>query len=507
MRGFYLGIQHPDRPITPHALIPETLACDIPGVGTATLLYNRDDWRDGPEYRNLERGASVRVSGWFVYRNAYNDLAAFGEDLFDALDRGSVDKAFEGIQAGAFMMLVVHNGKPMFLTDPLGLHPHYAPDGDPFRGLSPIPSLLSTTLDPLRSGILDKHGHLFGDETAFEGISRVSPGYRFGPGTRHRLPFPATLPDAVQGTFSSLQSLLKVFPRDRPRILPLSGGLDSRLILAAGDFDFGYTMGPSMTGDRPIARTYAHLFREYDEFSMTDLVYPTSYRDAGLAITRGLVDKPFLELLVVYDRIAEHWGPGGLFFDGYAGDALQRFTCIAPLGKRGTLAKLWPRTLLRKADPYALLSARYPSLDGAEKKLLFATFDRTTESVSLDAARRVLLFEIVGGRCARYAITGGTLLSSLFFTPIQPFYFFDIFSRLLGADPEDGMRYRSVRTVWNEVPDAFCTMPTYAGFKPRSHPEISRITLLVNKALAKAGLARRACSYEVELPHLRWKDG
>ncbi len=308
------------------------------------------------------------------------------------------------------------------MTDPFGLHPHYFTDGDPFSRLAPSPAYLSQGRDhdPLAASLLRRRHHLFGSRTLYEGVERLPPGAIVTPGrTIPYFDYTATtgdlpdVPDLLSREFAAFDGI--------PTVLPLTGGLDSRLVLASVDVDYGYTFGRADTWDRPVARRFAGFLREYDEFSLLDHPYPKEIRAAVMRIFDGTCDAPFAEIVPAYQRLATNWGGGHVLIDGYTKDVFQRATYLTHGGLRGSLAKLLPILTMRNFDPIVFLCRRHP-LPDAEFSLIREPFERFVEPLALDAARKLLLFELVHGRGSRYTLNGGTILGGQFFIPVQAFY-------------------------------------------------------------------------------------
>jgi hypothetical protein len=507
MKGLYLnvpGAEERIREIDATLGVPTHITNVRHGTDRILVSHHPLDWPAGPTYIDDRSDRVAAASGWFLFRGRLGDLQGLAESFWEARDADARLLLLREIEAGAYVILFLSRAERALITDPFGLHPHYYAGESPFAALAPSPVFIrgDATPDPLRQSILRCQDHLFGNLTAYPRILRLDPNALITPNaTWHAFDFHPTTepgPSPHQALRSSIAAL-----GDRPRILPISGGLDSRLLLASSSFDYGYTFGPRDTGDRPIARRFADRFRDYHEFSLLDLTYPDELYDVGHRLLEGVCHRPFSELLPVYRMLHQRWGEGCFFFDGYAGDVLQRGTFLTHGGVRGSLAKLFPILTRFSFDPIALLLRRYPGLEPAARDLLVETYRDATASWDIADARKVVLFELLYGRAARHALNGGTILSGQFFTAIQPFYMPRVFRSFWRIDPMQAMTYRALRPIWRDVPPELADVPTYSGFKPNWNPDRARATMLWVKGLGRVSLIRRSISYERERSRIR----
>jgi hypothetical protein len=463
--------------------------------------YHAEAWPEGPVVD--EPGFFAAASGWFLFRGRMGDLRGLARAFAEARAQGEEARVLLEISAGAYLILLGIEGEGFVITDPFGLHPHYFAD-QPFSQIAPAPCFLKEGRAPVpkHAAILQARGHLFGNLTLYRGIERLEPGAMITRGGVHRwFRYESERRDVLRVRDTMADGLASL--RAKTSILPLSGGLDSRLIALSGSFDYAYTYGPDTTGDRPVARRFSGRFREYREFSLLDLSYPIALRDASSAIFDGTCTSPFSELVAVYKHIHGTWG-GGFFFDGYLGDVLQHGAFLVHDGIRGSLAKLLPWVTLRGFDALALLRRRYSSLRPESFALLVDLFRKKMDGMDLDGPHKVQLFEILYGRGARYMANGGSILSSQFWTTVQPFCLPPVFRLLFGQSMEDALSYRTLRRVWSAVPRSDAEIHTYSGFSPLWNGHRARTTMLLVKAMGKVGLYKRATSYECELPRIRW---
>jgi len=510
MKGLFLnvpGAEHAiealDRLLGTQARIARAHA---PALGEIVVNYHPVAWPGGPIVDAADASLFAAASGWFSFRGRIGDLHGFATAFAEASARGERERerVLAEIDAGAFVIIVRAGGVAAIVTDPFGLHPHYFADA-PLSRIAPSPHFLSEGRAALPAGaaILRAKNHLFGNLTAYEGIERLEPGCVITRGGAARyFRYESALYDARRVP-ETLAAELARFAGAKT-ILPISGGLDSRLLALAARFDHGYTFGPRDTGDRPVARRFANRFDDYREFSLLDLEYPNAHREAARVIFDGVCEKPFVEILSVYRRLHEAWGGECFFFDGYLGDVLQRATYLTYGGVAGSIAKLFPWITLTRFDPLTILRRRHPALSQESFRAVAAIFESTVGAMPLDGPHKLLLFEILYGRGARYTTNGGSILSGQYWPSVQAFFLPPVFRLLFGQDLASSLLYRTVRDIWRAVPRDAAEVPTYSGFKPHWNEHRSRATMLVVKGLGKAGLYRRAVSYESEIPRVRW---
>lgn len=508
MKGLFLNVAGAERAIERLDQLLGTRAriarASRAAVGEIVVNYHPVAWPDGPIVDDAGANVFAAATGWFSFRGRIGDLRAFARAFAEARTRGERERVLAEIDAGAFVMLIDAAGDPAIITDPFGVHPHYFADA-PLSRIAPSPHFLKegrATL-PGPAAILRAKNHLFGNLTAYEGIERLEPGSvitRSGAARYFR--YESALDD-VRKLPATISAALAPFAGAKT-ILPISGGLDSRLLALSGRFDHGYTFGPRDTGDRPVARRFASRFEDYREFSLLDLEYPRAHREAAGMIFDGICEKPFVEIVSVYRHLHAAWGGDCFFFDGYLGDVLQRATYLTYGGFAGSIAKLLPWLTLARFDALTLLRRRHPTLSPESFRAVAALFERTVGPMPLDGPHKLLLFEILYGRGARYTTNGGSILSGQYWPPVQAFFLPPVFRLLFGQNLGDSLLYRTVRRIWSEVPRDAADVPTYSGFKPYWNEHRSRATMLVVKGLGKAGLYKRAVSYESEIPHVRW---
>jgi hypothetical protein len=508
MKGLYLGVpdarERAERVATELGTTAHVVEATHPAFGDLVIDHHPVAWPDGPVLR--EGTLFAAASGWLVHRGRLGDLAGLARAFRDAAAAGRPGEALRGLDAGAFVLLISAGDEAWIVTDPFGLHPHYTTEEGPFRRLAPAPTFVRG--DRPRSAVgttmLQVTSMAFGNLTGFEGVERLEPGAVIGRADRQRW-------FRYSGDASQLERIPEVIRSGHepfaasPRVLPLSGGLDSRLILAtSGSLDHGYTFGPEATGDRPVARRFRDLFGTYDEFSLLELEYPARLRDLGHELLDGVCSNPFLELLPIYRRVRAQTGDGWFLFDGFLGDALVRGIYLTHAGVRGAIAKLLPPLTMSGFDPVGLMRRRYPGLPDDVFRVVAELFEEKTAGLDLDGPHRMVLFEMLYGRGTRYVVVGGSILSNQYFAAVQPFCYYDVFPRLFAADANETVRYRTMGRVWSRVPARFADAPTSSGYKPTWPPDVARASMLVTRALARKGWLKRAVFYASERKQVHW---
>jgi asparagine synthetase B (glutamine-hydrolysing) len=289
--------------------------------GELVLLKDRDH----PYFLQDEANeAGICLCGWFIYDGRLNDIGRLFDDLM--VDPSA---ALKNISDGVFIAAFSHQQQFFVFNDPMGLSNHYYHIVNGALYLAPALrvfelSRLTLEKDPLMAGFLNKRGHLFGVNTVYSGVFRMQPGSILDRQGNQRCYFDlaAVEPIAVEQLPVLMAKLIAYFPAEK-RQLPISGGLDSRLILSAGQFALGYCYGPQNSGDRPIARRFAAEFAQFEEFDFS--ITEKSGNEA--AVYQELLETPdaFIKdaFLASYRYASGLRKEATVIFDGFLGDALQ----------------------------------------------------------------------------------------------------------------------------------------------------------------------------------------
>ncbi|MDP7494735.1 MAG: hypothetical protein QGG26_17345 [Candidatus Undinarchaeales archaeon] len=508
MKGLYLNVPKARERIEEldHAIgAPTHLAvASREGLGDVVVNHHPLDWPDGPIREDAASDTFAAACGWFVFRDKLGDLAGFASAFREARERGRELEILADVRAGEFLMLLAIGDERFVITDPFGLRPHFTMDGDPCRCLAPSPWFIKgdRKTDPIAASMLRERHYLYGTMTAYDGVERVEPGSVIGrAGARSYFDYGA--PGApLSGLADAIGGELAAFG-ERKHILPLSGGLDSRLLLATGDVHYAYTFGPRDTGDRPVARRFAHLVQDHWEFSLLDLTYPKRSREAGTRLLDGICDDPFYELLPINERLFRRGGEACITLDGFCGDVLQRGTYMTYGGVIGSLAKLLPWLTTRDFDPLTVLRRRNAALSDEQFEVVARIFREKMGRPGLDGPQRLTLFELMYGRGVSYIFWGG-LVADQFYTNVRAFFLPAAFRTLFSADLAAAAHYRNLRPIWSALPRELTDVATYSGFKPLWNPHVARASMLAHKALAHLGVGR-TISYTSELDSVVWR--
>lgn len=473
-------------------------------LGEVLVDHHPADWPGGPVLDDPGTDLFAAASGWFVFRGRLGDLDGFARAFAAAAEKNVEAQVAREVSAGEFVLLLVAGGERYLVTDPFGLHGHYFVDGDTFGTLAPTAAHVKGDrgTDPVPAAIVRKMDRLYGNLTAYTGVERLEPGAIITQTGVERY-FDYSAPGGELADVPALLAKgLEPFA-GRTRVLPLSGGLDSRLLLAACGAEKGYTFGPADTGDRPVARLFADRFDDYWELSFLELEYPERFQEACRMLLDGTMHAPFNELLVVNARLFERWGDGCVLLDGFCGDVLQRGTYLTCGGVRGSLAKLVPWLTTRDFDPMTVLRGRTAALSDEEFELVARTYRETTGGWTMDDLHKLLLFEIVYGKGTHLTTQGG-IMAGQYFTNVRPFFVHEVFRALFSADLADAMNHRTLAAIWSKVPPEYTGPRTYSGYRPTGHPHLGRASMLVHKALARWGLGPTV-NYTSELGSVVWR--
>lgn len=510
MKGLYLNIPNAAALIqcVDHLLGVETCVASAfhGAAGEVVISHHPADWPDGPVFSDPSRELLGASSGWLSFRGKAGDLRALVLALSNAVTDEEKSRVLEDVDGGSFVLLLAQGSHFRIISDPFGLHPHYVRRAPGPVRLAPSPFFLkgAAAADQDQLLILDRMNHLVGDSTAYPDVTRVPPGAIVD---RDRAHFYFDYTPTVfepREIVKDLGSIARSF-EGRRRVLPLSGGLDSRLLLATGTFECGFTFGPQDRGDRPIARRFADRFDQgYDEFSLLDLEYPGRLAVAAKVIFDGTCARPFRELLSVFARLVENWGGDSIFFDGYLGDVLTRWSWLNVPTLRDQILRSLPGLRIAKARDIELLRQRYAEVPPDSYRKVLDAYSQMPVGRHLDPLRRMVLFEILYGRGARYIINGNGIMAGQFFTSVQPFFFPRVFRRLFAMTPRAGLGFDGLRELWALLPSDLSHARNLEGYAPAWPAEISRVVWFVNTVLRK--LAPRAVrDYGDELRQVRWE--
>ncbi len=468
MRGIYLNtqIKAVEQSIAFFAPYNEHLTDSCFGHDI-DLVYAKGEWQEKPVVAlGSEFGdAKVYCAGWFIYNNQRNNLKALAQDY--ARDGKQV---FDKITLGVFVFVHIDESDVTVICDVYGVSTHYLRNNR--NKLEVAPSVKAFTdpgeVNPLLSEMLNSQRHLVGNYTVYDDISRIDPGSVVnGKGNidhYHVTNFNVEQKEQLAKIPQYFKSVVECWPTSN-RTLPISGGLDSRLILTNSEFDYGYTYGPEGSGDRPVARQYADCFNRYEEFEFTA---------PGLSEQEKPVqDEMFFgastwvgQLLSTYQYTRDNAKGAHALFDGYIGDVLQRGNYLKFTGPKGSLLKLFPWFYRMGFSAKFILRNRYKALSEATFALLMADFEKRTRQLPASTYQKVIYYELLYGRGGRFAINGGMITAGQFYSTVPVFLVSPVFEMFLSQNFVDTVQYKLISKIWRDTAPRFSKAASEAGVGP-----------------------------------------
>jgi hypothetical protein len=364
----------------------------------------------------------------------------------------------KNISDGVFIAVFSHQQEFFIFNDPMGLSNHYYHINNGSLHLTPAlwafeKSSLTLKKNPLMTGILNKIGHLFGVNTVYNEVFRMQPGSILDLQGNSTFYFniAEVKPIAVEKLPLLIAKLIAYFPTEK-RQLPISGGLDSRLMLSAGQFTLGYCYGPEKSGDRPIARFFSDEFSQFEEFDFS-LV---AKRGSEASVYRELLETPaqFVQddFLAAYRHASRFKKEANVIFDGFLGDALQRGVWMYIGGVLGELYRFFPLLYtLKRVDAQFILKRRYHKLTAEEFAVFFDDFCLRTDHLALDDYAKVTYYEFIWSRGARFVNNGALTLNGQFAMIVPLFANPVVFSTLIKQNFAQTIRFKTVNKIWQLV--------------------------------------------------------
>ncbi|GAP74573.1 hypothetical protein W04_1089 [Pseudoalteromonas sp. SW0106-04] len=429
------------------------------------LIYDKMEWRQPPI---IEFDDALWVLyGWFIVDGKKNDL----QYLLRQLAKHGVT-FLQQLTAGSFVLVKINSDGVSVMVDPLGLSTHYYQVSEGQLQVSPTLSVFENKIqDTVLTEALRVQGHLFGDYTKYKGVYRLSPGsHTTSSSVEYYYHHSCNSSYALEEVPQLISELTSYWTREQSAI-GLSGGLDSRLILACGQFDYAFTYGPESSGDRPIARQFKKEVARYDEFSYLEPP-KLPYEELAYEVMFDGSSSPVYRLLSAYSHARNESGNAHVFFDGYLGDVLQRGAYLKTPGLLGELLHLFPKlydTFGFSAE--TLLLQRYRKLSSEAKSLLIDDFRSKVKCIASDDPYTQLTFyEFLYGRGGRYIINGGNISCGQFFTVVPVFSELRVFNCFMSQSLLEAARYRNLKLIWKHVPSRFKKVKTESGINPDTKP-------------------------------------
>ncbi|MCJ8269307.1 MAG: hypothetical protein MJK04_07870, partial [Psychrosphaera sp.] len=448
------------------------------------LVYSKDDWQQKPvvELGGEFGDAKVYCAGWFIYNNQRNDLKTLAQDY---VLHGQ--KVFDEITLGVFVFVHVDESDVTVICDAYGLSTHYLRSNRNKLEVAPSVKAFADPgkANPQLAEMLNSLGHLVGNYTVYDDISRIDPGsVVHGNGNiahYYVINFNVAEKDQLHKIPQYFKTVVDCWPKNN-RTLPISGGLDSRLILTTSEFDYGFTYGPENSGDRPVARQYADCFNRYEEFEFTAPGLSDQEKPVQDEMFFG-VSGWYGRLLSTYQYTRDKAKNAYVLFDGYAGDPLQRGNGIKFSGPKGLLLKLFPWCYRIDFSARFIFRNRYKTLSEATFELLMADFEKRTRDLQATTYQKITYYEIVYGRGGRYSINGG-LTAGQMYTMVPIFLTKPVLEMFLSQDFVDTAQFKLVSKIWRDVPLRFSQAASEAGVGPMTPYWITPFKNLFHRFLA-----------------------
>ena len=503
MKGFYLNCKK-DKALNMINRIDCHFRIDnIPSqIGLSGFVINDPfEWKQSPFYLNDKDDIYAACYGWFIYKNNKNNLRSFSTDF---TEQG--EKVLKDISGGMFVIVIKNNSGAHIINDPFGFSCHYYRKTSNELEIAPSPYFLSGEkhISDIANSIFNKYKQLFGDMTLFDDIKRLNPAtiYKASFKTYYKPKIRSFIPENVT---EQIKEFVDFWDYDN-RVAALSGGLDSRLIVACSNIKFGYTFGPEKIGDRKSAGIFKNEFQNYYGFSVLNFNYYTKDIQLVKDIFTGLCPSPSSALFPIYRHVRNYFGKDAyVTFDGFLGDVLQRGTLLnINTGYKGYFLKAFPSFTL-KMSAEKILAGRYSLLNSQELDLLIKDFREKTSSLDTDDYHKILYYEFAFSRGARVASNGGVVMNSQFFTVAPPFTYVPLFENIFSADILETLSFKTLQRIWKTVDKKYSSVPTQSVYAPNSAPTQMRFQRLYSRFSSRL-LKKRNPNYTDEIKSIKWLD-
>ncbi len=467
MRGIYLNtqIKAVEQSIAFFAPYNEHLTEHCFGQNI-DLIYSKADWQQKPVVQLSDEFGDARVycAGWFIYNNQRNNLQALAQDY---VLHGH--KVFDEIILGVFVLIHVDESDVTVICDTYGASTHYIRSNRNKLEVAPSVKAFSDlgAANPQMTEMFNSLGHLVGNYTLYDDITRIDPGSVVNShgdiAHYHETNFNVALKDQLETIPQHFKSVVDCWPKNN-RTLPISGGLDSRLVLTTSEFDYGFTYGPENSGDRPVARQYADCFKRYEEFEFaapgpSDMEKPV--QDEMFFGVSGW----YGGLLPIYQYTHAKSKNAYALFDGYCGDPLQRGNALKFSGPKGLLLKLFPWCYRLGFSARFIFKNRYKMLSQASFELLMADYEKRTRYLQATIYQKITYYEIAYGRGGRYSINGGITAGQMY-TTVPIFFAKPVLEMFLSQNFVETAQFKLVRKIWRDVQPRFSKAASEAGVGP-----------------------------------------
>ncbi len=502
MRGLYINIQNKEKiysvlrelEITYKEYIFPDKVSD-----NGIIIYDPQEWQTEPVYQ--DDGLFIAVYGWFVYKGHKNNLTQLAKDfILNGFD------IFNEIEGGIFTFYFEYKRQSYIVNDLFSLSMHFIKDDVQNYIVAPFPYFIADKKEnEIFMSIINKQKHLFGNFTGYDNIKRLNPGSIYETPSSF---FSYYRLDNFNKKHFSSEELVKDFKQNtelwdyEERIIPISGGLDSRFILANSEFKTGYCYGPSSSGDRKVADKFRWAVKNMTAFSLKDIEQPSKHQKKLInQIFNGLTSDPLPGLFFAFKNVKSK-NPASLAdYDGFLGDVLQRETYITFGTKMGNLYKLFPKLFYSKINDnkvMKILRSRYLSLSESEFMYLYNDFLVKTDPLQVSKLDKLKLYEMLYGRGARYIIHGGITMKSQFFSVVPMFFFKSIFENLMSLDNLETVSHQSIVRIWKPIDVKYSKIKSDSGYTPNMTPLYARIAKLSNRLVKKIVIKEKGFGDELK---------
>lgn len=450
------------------------------------VIYDPQEWDVTPVYQ--DDNLFIAVYGWFVYKGCKNNLNQLAKDyIMNGFD------IFNEIEGGIFTFYFEYKGRSYIVNDLFSLSMHFIKDDDQDFIVAPFPYYIDNKkINNTFMMIINKQKHLFGNFTGYENIKRLNPGSIYKTPTSY---FSYYLLDDINSKNFSSEKLIKDFKLYtnfwdyEERIIPISGGIDSRFMLANSKFKTGYCYGPSTSGDRKVADNFRWAVDEMATFSLKDMEKVTKEQIKLInKIFNGLTSDPLPGLFFAFKNVKSIFPDSVADYDGFLGGVLQREEYVTFGTNEGHIYKLFPKLFYSKIDDTKIrkiIRNRYRNLNENEFRFLYDDFLAKTSSLQMTKLNKWKFYEIFYGRGTRYIIHGGITMKSQFFTVVPMFCFKPIFENFMSLDNLETVSFQSLGKIWKPIDEKFSKLKTDLGYTPAMSPFYARASKLANSLIRK----------------------
>lgn len=205
-----------------------------------------------------------------------------------------------------FAAVLVEHGRATIAADHVGLRHIYGARLSGWAAVSTSATRLAqhiqSATDVTALSVFRLAGHYLDDETAYAGVRKLPPAHSFTlrngslESATYEIPSRATVDDPAAAHARRLRALVSGFLDHHPDVMiELSGGLDSRMVLAAipprrRSSLTAFTIAGAGSGDAPVAealaRRYGMRFRRVDISGLASLTPEQAYEMAFFAAAR-----------------------------------------------------------------------------------------------------------------------------------------------------------------------------------------------------------------------------